>query len=703
MKRLLWLILLLLSLTTSAFAEEFDLDGMTLTVTDGRLTEIRSQDSVLRLDGLLVDVGCDGAYLRGTLGFQSFQQMSTWELAKIVPRMKPPASAATARVFFDGSALVIEENLSDLLVRQTYTQVDSSLALQVEITSLRQASSEIQGVSFSLRGMDVPAASTFRFPGNTPGDVFSLRDMQAYRVQQTDFCNPVTMIRTNSESGFNVLFLDEEGKWSTGLYRDSSGKLNLVCLPMVEGMLAPAESMQVGTLYLQLTGSDAYAPIQSLYRALGYHAPSTAYASGPMYAGHPAGTMDSGFQDTMTMRAYAKFLPKLSAMGIETVWLLPIFAHPNRGVYEPLDQQQIDPRYGTDADVRAYVEKAHEYGIRVLFDYVPHGPKPEDALAKQHPEWCAVSHDGKLQIEWDCVSFDMANPDYQAYTTALVQAHVERFGIDGGRIDCAMGGLSNWLPRSGCRASSSGQHGGQAIVSAIREGFIGAGKAPVLLPENFHPLPFYAAVTDVYYDMPLYRELYNLRTYHLNDTAFASALSSWLESEHLASVPHQLKLRFLGNHDTVSWTWDQMRPAEAWGLPKAKALWSLMAFLDGVPFLYTGDEDSSLYHAETRLDLTDFFSTLFAARKAYLTDDMDTIYLPASDAILAFWRKNPYAHRLVLVNLGAADAVYSLPAQGMALLYGDAVLAGSVLQLPAYSCAMLDMPAYSPISQSTTP
>ena len=146
-----------------------------------------------------------------------------------------------------------------------------------------------------------------------------------------------------------------------------------------------------------------------------------------------------------------------------------------------------------------------------------------------------------------------------------------------------------------------------------------------------------------------------------------------------------------------------MRPSEAWGLLKANALWSLMAFLDGVPFLYTGDEDSSLYHAETRLDLTDFFSTLFAARKAYLTDDMDTIYLPASDAILAFWRKNPYAHRLVLVNLGAADAVYSLPAQGMALLYGDAVLAGSVLQLPAYSCAMLDMPAYSPISQSTTP
>ena len=81
----------------------------------------------------------------------------------------------------------------------------------------------------------------------------------------------------------------------------------------------------------------------------------------------------------------------------------------------------------------------------------------------QHPSL------GPGAAEWDCVSFDMANPEYQAYTRRLVMDHVARFGVDGGRIDCAMGGLSNWHPVDGLRPSNSGILGGRQMVAAIRE------------------------------------------------------------------------------------------------------------------------------------------------------------------------------------------------------------------------------------------
>ena len=107
--------------------------------------------------------------------------------------------------------------------------------------------------------------------------------------------------------------------------------------------------------------------------------------------------------------------------------------------------------------------------------HVPHGPYPADPLALAHPEWCSVLRSGRQHIECDCVSFDMANPDYQAYTRQLVLDHVARFGVDGGRIDCAMGGLSNWQPAAGNRPSHSGIRGGLQSESIRRASWTPAG------------------------------------------------------------------------------------------------------------------------------------------------------------------------------------------------------------------------------------
>ncbi len=687
--RKLFLLLILLAIPLVCSAEDYDLGGVTLTVENGVVTALADRTGTLLMDGLYADVGCDGAFAQNTVGYQRFTDMNTWDLARIVPKAQKPVAAERYTVDHAGDTLVITHEIEGLSVRLAYQKVENAIKLSAEITSARSYVSEIQGVHFQLRGLAVPEGTTFRFPGNTPGDVFTAGDIKAFAVRQTDYCNPLTVVRFDGGAGVNVLFLDTEEKWSCGVYSDREGALYVSNLAMVEALIMPGETLRAGDMYLQLTGADAYAPVQALYAELGYHAPDTGYQSGPMYSCHPAGTMDSGFRDTKTMRAYADSLPALAQMGVESVWILPIFEHTGRGVYEPTDQRLIDKRYGGDEDVRYYVDTAHGLGMNVLFDYVPHGPFPEDALAAEHPEWCSVARNGEKQIEWDCVSFDMANADYQAYTKALIAEHVARFSVDGGRVDCAMGGLSNWQPQAGNRASSSGLKGGVGIVTAIREGFAESGKTPLLLPENFHPAPFYAAVTDIFYDMPLYRLMYDMRERGCDEETFARTLSDWLESERLSSVPGQLKLRFLGNHDTVSWTWDQMRATAVYGEEKAKALWTLMSLIDGVPFLYMGDENSDLYHFKAGFDLTAFFTDLFAARKQWLSDDMDTVYLPCEGALIAFERENAASRRLALVNLGKTPVAYSLPDGAYTVLYGEGALADGAAEIPAYGCLLL--------------
>ncbi len=686
MKKFFFLALLLLMLPLAAFCEDYALGDCVLTVENGVVTGFRDANGGIAMDGLYVDVGLDGAFVQNTVGYQRFWDMNTWDLARIVPKNQAPYAPESHAAAYDGQTLTLTHEIEGLTVRLVFSAMDSAVRVTANITSNRSYVSEIQGVHFQLRGIQVPDSATFRFPGNTPSGEFSLSSLKAFAVRQTDYCNPITLTRFDEQAGFNALFLNTEEKWSCGAYRDRDGRMYVSNLAMTEALIASGETVTVGDLYLQTTADDPYAPIQALYKELGYHTPQTGYQSGLLYSCHPAGTMDSGFRDTKTMRAYADSLEGLAQMGVESVWVLPIFVHTSRGVYEPTDQRLIDKRYGDDGDVKCYVDAAHALGINVLFDYVPHGPFPEDQLALDHPEWCSVARSGDKQIEWDCVSFDMASADYQAYTASLIAEHVARFGVDGGRIDCAMGGLSNWKPGSGNRASSSGLKGGQGIVSAIRAGFVSSGKTPLLLPENFHPVPFYAAITDIFYDMPLYRMMLELREKGVDEETFARELIGWLESEHLSSVPGQLKLRFLGNHDTVSWTWDQMRATAVYGEEKAKALWTLMAFIDGVPFLYMGDEDSDLYHFKAGFNLIDFFTELYAARKQYLSDDMDITYLPCAGAAVAFKRGDKL---IAVVNLSKSTETYPLPDGDYAVLYGDGTVSGQSAALPAYGSLLL--------------
>lgn len=64
-------------------------------------------------------------------------------------------------------------------------------------------------------------------------------------------------------------------------------------------------------------------------------------------------------------------LPYLKDLGVDAIWITPFFASPGLdNGYDISDYTDIDPQYGTMADLRALLHDAHEQGIRVLLDMV---------------------------------------------------------------------------------------------------------------------------------------------------------------------------------------------------------------------------------------------------------------------------------------------------------------------------------------------
>ena len=70
------------------------------------------------------------------------------------------------------------------------------------------------------------------------------------------------------------------------------------------------------------------------------------------------------------LRGIIEKLPYLKSLGISGIYLLPLFLSNTNHKYNTFDYETIDPDFGTEADMRELVEKAHELGIRVMVDAV---------------------------------------------------------------------------------------------------------------------------------------------------------------------------------------------------------------------------------------------------------------------------------------------------------------------------------------------
>ncbi|MDQ4129911.1 MAG: maltose alpha-D-glucosyltransferase [Actinomycetota bacterium] len=89
------------------------------------------------------------------------------------------------------------------------------------------------------------------------------------------------------------------------------------------------------------------------------------------YEVYVRGFFDGNGDGCGDFRGLVEKLDYLQWLGIDCVWLLPIYRSPMRdGGYDISDFLSLHPDYGTVEDVRTFVDAAHQRGIRVIADLV---------------------------------------------------------------------------------------------------------------------------------------------------------------------------------------------------------------------------------------------------------------------------------------------------------------------------------------------
>ncbi|HEV8629495.1 MAG TPA: alpha-amylase family glycosyl hydrolase [Thermoanaerobaculia bacterium] len=101
---------------------------------------------------------------------------------------------------------------------------------------------------------------------------------------------------------------------------------------------------------------------------------------GVIYQVYPLSFQDSGGDGFGDLPGLLARLDYLQWLGVDALWLSPIYPSPmGDWGYDVADYCDVDPRFGTLADLDALIAEAHRRGLRVLLDFVP------NHTSDQHP------------------------------------------------------------------------------------------------------------------------------------------------------------------------------------------------------------------------------------------------------------------------------------------------------------------------------
>lgn len=96
------------------------------------------------------------------------------------------------------------------------------------------------------------------------------------------------------------------------------------------------------------------------------------WQTGVIYQIYPRSFQDSNGDGVGDLRGIAQRLPYLVELGVDALWLSPIFTSPMADFgYDVADYTDIDPLFGTLAEFDTLLEAAHEQGLKVILDLVP--------------------------------------------------------------------------------------------------------------------------------------------------------------------------------------------------------------------------------------------------------------------------------------------------------------------------------------------
>ena len=158
------------------------------------------------------------------------------------------------------------------------------------------------------------------------------------------------------------------------------------------------------------------------------------------------------------LKGITEKLPYLQELGINGIYMTPIFLSNSNHKYNTFDYDTIDPDFGTEEDLITLVETAHSLGIRVMLDavfnhsgteFAPWQDVVKNGIASPYWDWffvnkwplpkiCRGSEDGKFYtfaFTTMMPKLNTNNPEVIDYFKERCKKWVEKWHIDGIRFD----------------------------------------------------------------------------------------------------------------------------------------------------------------------------------------------------------------------------------------------------------------------------
>ena len=288
-------------------------------------------------------------------------------------------------------------------------------------------------------------------------------------------------------------------------------------------------------------------------------------------------------------------LPYLRELGVNLVYMTPIFPSPTNHKYNVDDYYEIDPAFGSKDDLKKLVDTAHSLGIKVMLDAVYNHSGDgffafrdvmEKGEASPYKDWFFVREYPVVQrpaanyatfgSEYRMPKLNTANPEVRDYLLKVARYWIEEFGIDGWRLDVA-----NEVDHSFWRD--------------LRREIKGLGAELLLVGEIMHhSSPWLRGdMFDGIMNYPLRDAMVDFfALQRIGARAFVSRFES--VRMHYSDRANRCMFNLIGSHDTERFLTACSRSEWGWGDKREKDRLRLaMAFLFtyvGMPMLYYGDE-----------------------------------------------------------------------------------------------------------------
>jgi glycosidase len=304
--------------------------------------------------------------------------------------------------------------------------------------------------------------------------------------------------------------------------------------------------------------------------------PSPAWLTeGVMYQIQPRAFTPEG-----TLKAAEARLPKLAELGVTVLYLCPIFVADDdldqtfwsprqkksgmnnpRNPYRMKDFYQVDPEYGTEQDLKDFVKAARALKLRVMLDMVYLHCGPKAVFIQEHPDFIKRDKDGKaVNAAWAFPGLNFASPELREYLWKNMEWWIRDFDVDGFRCDVADG-----IPLDFWEAGRERIEKLKPDVGMLAEG---------TRKEN---------------QLNAFDLCYGWGKAFKEWTNAAAIRKQWESARAERPVGGAKFARFIDNHDFTNDDYEN-RLEKRWGAARVNSALVGLFTLDGVPFLYNGQE-----------------------------------------------------------------------------------------------------------------